>query len=226
MVLPLLVGFALAPQEQVMALRQPNGAPVIYNGQQVYRATVAEAPTFSTLRQHKPPYLPQSRENWCWAAAVANLFAYYNHGVSQEELVTAIYGSPTNAKSGPPENIAKLMNRTWRGSDGKAFSSKLTSVFDAIAGFQTPWMSNALVLAEITSNRPLIVCTRVHVMLVLSIDYCQATRGSNGQPAILSLNVLDPWPASIAFTQLVGPDIVPITRGGNVAFLAACQVGT
>src|SRR5262245_33097819 len=41
---------------------------------------------------YQQQYLPQ----WCWAASISMLFAYYGHSVSQARIVTEAYGSPVN----------------------------------------------------------------------------------------------------------------------------------
>ena len=57
---------------------------------------------------------------WCWAASMSMIFAYYGHSVSQERIVQEAFGSIQNMPGTPPEILAGL-NRVWLDDDHHEF---------------------------------------------------------------------------------------------------------
>jgi hypothetical protein len=62
----------------------------------------------------------QHMDEWCWAATVSMLFRYYNHRVSQENVVRFAYGQLVDMP-GQPGQLTAALNRVWQDDDGRRF---------------------------------------------------------------------------------------------------------
>ena len=131
-------------------------------------ASVAYSGT--SIRQH--------HSYWCWAACMEMVFAYHGHDVSQEEIVTAVYGRPVNLP-GQPFHILMGLNKRWRDRNGITFRSSATRIgVDPVA-----------IAKEMQSNRPVIIGTHNHAMVVTIMNY---TGNQYGQLLGLDVWVADP----------------------------------
>ena len=122
----------------------------------------------------------QLQSNWCWAAAISGVFAYYGHPVSQARIVREAYGGIANMK-GTPRAIMGSLNRDWVDDANRPF--RVTA--DAYSG---NWITAAQDLAQ---NHPLIVGSLGHAMILTAAEY---TRFENGDGRIQGVIVRDPWP--------------------------------
>jgi hypothetical protein len=151
---------------------------------------------------------------WCWAASVSNVFAYFGHPVAQEAIVQTVYGRMVNLPSFTARTIAQQLNRQWTDANGKTFTCRLTAAYDAAAGVFD--ITNSFMMDELRAGRP-IVYGSTHCMVITAIDYLP-----NG--AVVGVGVFDPWPGSPRSRLLRGSDIVLKNLGGNVTFLASVQI--
>ena len=88
----------------------------------------------------------QLQSQWCWAASISGVFAYYGHPVSQARIVREAYGSVVNMR-GSPQAIMGSLNRPWVDDAGRPF--RVTSDV-----FSSNWVTAAQDLAQ---GMPLIV---------------------------------------------------------------------
>jgi hypothetical protein len=124
----------------------------------------------------------QLQSNWCWAAAISGVFAYYGHPVSQARIVREAYGGIANMK-GTPRAIMGSLNRDWVDDANRPFSV-------TAEGYSGNWITAAQDLAQ---NHPLIVGSLGHAMILTAAEY---QRFENGEGRIQGVIVRDPWPNS------------------------------
>jgi hypothetical protein len=67
------------------------------------------------------PVAIQQSSEWCWAACISGVFAYYGHEISQQDIVQQTWGQVVNLPGQPQQIIADL-NRSWVDSSGNAFT--------------------------------------------------------------------------------------------------------
>lgn len=162
-------------------------------------------------------YQSQKRSEWCWAASISMIFAFYGHTVSQDRIVSEVYGAPVNMPSGYGINMARQLNRKWKDDDGNCFRATLTGVYDAQAGVDT--LTNADLIRELDNDHPILIGTGGHAMVLTAMQYI----GNPSQPTITLCGAFDPWPGRGA-RNLTLAEVVPIGRGGALAFLATARV--
>lgn len=124
----------------------------------------------------------QLESNWCWAAAISGVFAFYGHPVSQERIVREAYGGVGNMR-GTTRAIMRSLNRDW--VDDSNHSFRVTA--DA---YSSNWITAAQDLAQ---NHPLIVGSLGHAMILTAAEY---VRDEEGQGQIRGVIVRDPWPTN------------------------------
>lgn len=143
----------------------------------------------------------QHWDQWCWAACIEMVFRYYGYVVPQERIVQETWGSIVNMP-GYPEHILGNLNRSWIDDNGRRFRSQGDSN-SATA---------AVAAQDLAQDRPLIVGTMGHAMLLTAMLY---TTGYQGQ--IISAVVRDPEPG-------VGRRLMTPQELMNVFFLARVWV--
>ena len=123
----------------------------------------------------------QQQTEWCWAACIEMVFAYYGHRVPQKRIVQETWGSAVNMPGQPIQILADL-NRSWKDERGKSFTSR-GDTFSANA-------ANAVI--DLRANRPLIIGALGHatVLTALTSDINTAT----GAWQVVAATVRDPWP--------------------------------
>jgi hypothetical protein len=163
---------------------------------------VSEVP----IEKFAPVYATQRMSQWCWAASISMIFRYYGHPVDQGRIVETAYGRRVNLPSGNGINMSVQMNRDWTDDNGKRFSARITSAYDAMAGFNN--MTNGWIVDQLHAERPLVVGSGTHAMVATAVEYFKTPQG----PFIINVGVFDPWPGA-GIRGLVGCDIVPV---GNI----------
>lgn len=161
---------------------------------------------------------PQFQTQWCWAATIANVFAYHGHPVSQSRIVKEAYGVVKNVTSGPYANIAALLDRDWEDDRGERFSSRVVGALDLMAGIQT--VNNDTLRQSLENDDPVVVATTSHAMLVVGMTFMG---DSEHVHEVQSVQVFDPWP-SIGFRELTPAEQTPSYHGGKLMFLARVTV--
>jgi hypothetical protein len=122
----------------------------------------------------------QLQSNWCWAAAISGVFAYYGHPVSQARIVREAYGGIANMP-GTTRAIMGSLNRTWVDDANRPFRVSADT-------FSSSWITAAQDLAQ---NHPLIVGSLGHAMILTAAEYL---RYGNGNGTVRGVIVRDPWP--------------------------------
>lgn len=120
----------------------------------------------------------QRMSQWCWAASIAMVFRYYGYEVSQERIVAETFGQVVNMP-GTTHQIMLTLSREWQDDRGRRFQ--------VTAGL----LSRADAAAELAANRPLMVGTLGHAMVLTALGYVKDPW--NGD-SVTSAIVRDPWP--------------------------------
>ncbi len=127
-------------------------------------------------------YAVQQQSEWCWAACIQMVFAYYDHPVSQGNIVRKTWGTVTNMP-GQPSQIINDLNRDWTDEDGDDFSVE-GDVFSA----------NAITAAQdLANDYPLILGSLGHAMVLTAITY-QGVPNRYGAGNVIAATVRDPLP--------------------------------
>src|SRR5215831_6762862 len=128
--------------------------------------------SFSQFAQQA--YQPQQQTEWCWAASISMMFAYYGYQVAQPAIVTEAYGTIANVPA-PGVVMAQALNRTWKDGTGNVFTAKLSGLYDAQAGLDT--LDNMQLINELDQNRPFVIGTGGHAVVVTAIEYYNTMYG-------------------------------------------------
>jgi hypothetical protein len=122
----------------------------------------------------------QQQSEWCWAASISAVFAYYGHPVSQARIVKETFGQIANVP-GQPYQIYSALTRTWTDDNG--------TDFDVNADVLT---ANAITaIQDLSNNAPLICGTLGHAMVLTALEYYHDV---NDHIDISRAIVRDPWP--------------------------------
>jgi hypothetical protein len=162
-------------------------------------------------------YAAQRASQWCWAASISMIFAYYGRPVSQERIVADVYGGIVNLPAGSGLVIASQLNRNWRDDYGRPFSSRVTAAYDFDA--RVIALDNATIVRELDRARPMVVGTVNHAVVATAVDYLSTPFGPN----ITAVGVFDPFPG-IGARALSPAEIVPMHMGGGLRFVATVNV--
>ena len=201
------VATAALAQIGCMSPNPPNPVPA----SNVKTASVNMTQLYQSIMQ-------QQCEAWCWAASISMIFHFYGHPLMQAEIVAATFGAVICVPSGNTTNIAADLSRTYIDDQGVLFNSSLTAAYDFFWGINT--FDNQLIVNTLNSNNPLLYCNTHHAMVVYSVDYIPTA----GEPNIVAVNVVDPWPFSQPTHPLSAAEMVPANLGGEMTFLASVRV--
>lgn len=163
-------------------------------------------------------FASQQESAWCWAATIANLFAYYGHPVSQARIVSEVYGAPINMRGGDYSNLARLLNRSWRDDRGRPFTATLTAAFDIVNAVDA--ITNDQIRDALKSNTPLVMGTTQHAMLVIGMTYVEA---AGHVTDVRTVRVFDPWPGA-GIRTLSRAEMTSVARGGALMFIAQANI--
>jgi hypothetical protein len=173
-----------------------------------------------------PPLVTQVDSRWCWAATVSNLFRCQGRSVSQTTIVKRLYGDTVDFASGPFIDLSELLNTTWTDErTGVAFESRLIAAYDETSAALTAQPpSPADVVAALADNRPLLLATATHAMLVVGVDY--VTDAQRNVIGLGDARVWDPLPPGRFRAVIGGPggEFQPGRSGGRLQYLAAAIV--
>ena len=122
----------------------------------------------------------QHLDQWCWAACIEMVFAYYGFQVPQERIVEETWGRIVNLP-GQPGQILRNLNRAWTDDAGSSFRAS-GDVYTA----------NPITAAQdLAQDMPLIIGTMGHAMVLTSLVYVRDVYGRGNVTAAV---VRDPWP--------------------------------
>jgi Papain-like cysteine protease AvrRpt2 len=129
----------------------------------------------------------QQASEWCWAACIQMVFSYWGHPIQQQEIVRQTWGVITNMPA-QPEQIVQDLNREWKDSRGKRF----TSAGDCFSA------SGVTTAQDLAGDMPLIIGSMgpgstSHAMVLTAVSY---KRAQNGQGQVTGAQVRDPWPGN------------------------------
>jgi Papain-like cysteine protease AvrRpt2 len=130
----------------------------------------------------------QEMQNWCWAACIQAVFAWYGHNVAQDAIVSAIFGSRMD-RAATTQQMLYALNARWRDSNSGVFQSIAQPLIDSNFSFNNP-NAAALMSQDLINNRPLIVGTQGHATVLTAMSWANSNFGQR----ITSLTVRDPWP--------------------------------
>jgi nuclear transport factor 2 (NTF2) superfamily protein len=159
-------------------------------------------------------YKPQEMSQWCWAASISNIFAFYDHPVEQEKIVQQVYGRTVNLPAFSGSVIARQVNRVWTDDNGKRFRAKLTAAYDFDARIFA--INNNFMINELRHGRPFLFGNTSHCMVVTAIDFSPVR--------VVDVGVFDPWPTSRGTRRLSAAEMMPMNQGGQMRFLATLTV--
>ncbi|GAB6264499.1 papain-like cysteine protease family protein [Photobacterium sp. R1] len=159
----------------------------------------------------------QYQSQWCWAASISMIFKYYSHPVSQERIVSEVYGSPVNMPAAYGSTISRQINKDWYDDLSVPFSSRVTGLFDLDAGVTN--LTNQDIVDNLDQEKPLIIGTAGHAMVLSSVDYIVTLQG----PQIIGALAFDPWPGR-GLRSLSPSELTPVVLGGQLRYLASVAV--
>jgi hypothetical protein len=159
-------------------------------------------------------YQGQMMPEWCWAASISNIFAYYGHPVRQDRIVQAVYGRVVNLPALAAQVVAGQVNHPWVDDHGVTFQSHLTAAYDAQAGVLA--INNFYIIDQLRQGHPLLVCNTHHCMVITAVDY--------NPVQVLQVWVFDPFPGVSQIHTLPPIEAVPIHQGGQLTFIGALAV--
>lgn len=157
-----------------------------FDGMGVQTCTVGlPIPAFSIT----PLAETQRMRNWCWAACISNIFAWYGRPVTQSDIVDKIYGSDIDQPASG-EQIFNAVNGSWTDSYGRPFHAQAGPLLDKNFSFSNPYAA-AIMSVDLLNDQPLIIGTEGHATVLTAMTYFNTVWGGQG---ILNLTVRDPWP--------------------------------
>ncbi len=136
----------------------------------------------------EPVTAQQKMSQWCWAASISMLFAFHGHPVAQERIVAGIWGHLADLPAPTGGTMSDALARPWRDDRGHPFRARIR-VFDAGAGEYG--LDEEAVIDELRAERPLLVGTAGHAMVVTALTY---VKDPSGFTQVVSVIVRDPWP--------------------------------
>jgi hypothetical protein len=160
----------------------------------------------------------QQCEEWCWAASISMIFAFYGHPLGQSAIVAATYGAVACLPAGSSTTIGRDLSRPWIDDRGRAFSSQVVAAYDYFNRYNS--LSNQMIVSALKGNNPLLYCNQSHAMVVYSVSYYDTPSGPNVQ----RVQVIDPWPFSPRSHDLSAAEMSVADLGGQMTFLAQVQV--
>lgn len=196
-ILPLAAGAALLPQTRVSALLRCT--PFSDDGYQQCEvgidSSVAEVVASAVGGQHL--------SQWCWAACIETVFRYYGFVVRQERIVRETWGDIVNLPAYAEQILANL-NRRWVDDNGRSFSC-----FGDVSS-----ANPATAAQDLADNRPLIIGTPIHAMVLTALTYW---RNGMGGGEVTEAIVRDPMPGC-------GRRVLTAYEWYSVNFLARIRV--
>lgn len=125
----------------------------------------------------------QQQNEWCWAACISMVFAYYKHAVDQERIVKETWGTVANMP-GLPRDILRDLNKRWTDDAGHAFQCN-GDVYSVNVN---------TAVEDLIEDHPLIIGAMGHATVLTAIISQVDTATS--QYEIEQVIVRDPWPGS------------------------------
>lgn len=129
----------------------------------------------------------QAMSQWCWAASISMIFGYHGHALPQERIVQSVFGQLVDLPAMNGMVMTRSLARPWVDLRGRRFQAKVR-VFDMHAGqFE---LDTEAILTELREERPMLVGTVGHAMVMTALRYVRTPMG----PQVIGATVRDPWP--------------------------------
>lgn len=125
----------------------------------------------------------QQQNEWCWAACISMVFAYYHHAVDQQRVVKETWGAAANMP-GMPRDILRDLNKRWTDDEGHAFQCQ-GDVFS---------VNVDTAVEDLIDDHPLIIGAMGHATVLTAI--ISEVDTATSQYEIQQVIVRDPWPGS------------------------------
>ena len=138
--------------------------------------------------------------------------------MAQHRIVTEVYGGPVNMPALAGIVMASQLNRAWIDDNGRPFRARVTGAYDAQAGVMA--LNNQMIAGELDQNRPMIIGTASHAVVVTAVEFVATMAGPN----VTAVGVFDPWPGR-GSRALAPAEMVPVHMGGALQFAATVTVG-
>ncbi len=136
----------------------------------------------------EPVTSQQRMSQWCWAASITMIFGFHGHPVAQERIVESVWGRLVDLPAMNGNMMSESLARPWVDDRGKAFRARIR-VLDVDAGLYG--VDTPMVIAELRAERPLLVGTVGHAVVLTAMRYLLTPWG---EVQILGATVRDPWP--------------------------------
>lgn len=170
------------------------------------------------MSQLEQAIMRQQCPEWCWAASISMIFAFYGHPISQAQIVAQTYGAVTCLPAVNNAVIGTDLSRTYVDNLGRKFTSTVTAAFDPQNGYNS--LSWAGIANELANDRPLVYCNTHHCEVIYSMTY----DGFAANPIVTDVDVIDPWPTNPPAHSLTASEVTPVPLGGEMMFVAAVRV--
>lgn len=136
----------------------------------------------------------QHAGNWCWAAAVQMVLNYDGLAVSQEQIVSRVFGGSMPDAPAEPEDILDALSG-W----APQFNGRPAEIL------ATPYVYQPSdIIADLANHWPILVGLRNlkgagHVFVLTAVTY---NLDSMNQPIFRSVVLRDPWPTHESRVQI------------------------
>jgi Papain-like cysteine protease AvrRpt2 len=130
----------------------------------------------------------QERRNWCWAASMSMIFAHHGYQMPQEQIAREQYADAAD-RGARPQDISRMLDQTWQDAHGRSFVASSVAGSEPGRRFQ---FGNDTVIRELIAQRPLIIGTLGHAMVLVAVEYERFTL--QDAVRITGGTVIDPWP--------------------------------
>lgn len=163
----------------------------------------------------------QKESQWCWAACISMVCRFHGYDLSQESIVKQMYGKIVDMPA-DDKLLTDAVNREWTSKDNRKFRIA-SHIFDPILGMAD--VQNDTIVDDLRNERPLICGSKGHATVVARVDY---VHNPKGQPLVLRVHVIDPWPGATNNEQLArfldDNEAKSMTMGGGLRFLASIKI--
>jgi hypothetical protein len=171
----------------------------------------------------------QQQDEWCWAASISMIWAFFGFHVSQSEIVNSVYGSVVDFPAQTTQTLLAVLDGQRVDDAGNQFVSSVSGLYDASSGIDT--VSYASLGNALSAGHPIMIGVQnldgsSHAVVLTAIKYYQipgeAVDSTGGN--IIGAGVFDPWPGNGARPLSLPQDLTPSPVGGNLIFAAVVNV--
>lgn len=137
------------------------------------------------------------QSQWCWAACIEMVAAYYGYELPQEKIVASIFGGTYDMPADAGIFLAAL-NRPWQDMQGRRIMASCEVLYGA--GQMAANRPDLMAIERLYGDMPIIIGTVGHAMVLSALEYVPAPGGNDA--TVTGAMVRDPWPESPGRRQL------------------------